>query len=130
MTRDLPVPPMLRRWFDVHCVADLLFAIPMMIAPVYTLELFGWTHVDPVTTRLVAAALIGIGVESRLGRDSDHAHFLGMLRLKVLWSGSACLGIGWSIAQGAPTMAWLFLAIFVGFNVLWTTYFLRLRRMR
>lgn len=119
---------MLRRWFVVHCVVDLLFAIPMMIAPVFTLQRFGWDAVDPTTTRLVAAALIGIGVESYLGRDSDGAHYLGMLRLKVLWSGAANLGIALSIAQGAPAMAWLFQAIFAGFFVLWTSYYLRLRR--
>lgn len=127
MPREPQVPPALRRWFVVHCVADLVFAIPMMIAPVFTLELFGWQEVDPLTTRLVAAALVGIGVESYLGRGSDHAHYLGMLRLKVLWSGAANLGIALSIAQGAPAMAWLFQAIFAGFFALWVTYYRRLR---
>ncbi|MBK8265547.1 MAG: hypothetical protein IPK80_29985 [Nannocystis sp.] len=128
MPSDPAVPPALRTWFVIHCLADLLFAIPMMLAPVFTLELFGWTEVDPLTTRLVAAALVGIGVESYLGRGSDHQHFVGMLRLKMLWSGAANLGIALSIAQGAPTMAWLFQGIFAGFFVLWTSYFLRLRR--
>ena len=49
-----------------------------------------------------------------------------MLRLKVLWSLSANLGIALSIAQGAPLMAWLFQAIFVAFSALWISYAIRL----
>lgn len=127
---DHEVSPGLRRWFVVHCVVDLLFAVPMFIAPVMTLSLFGWTVVDPLTTRLVAAALVGIGVESFLGAGNGREHYLGMLRLKVLWSLTANVGIFVSILQGAPPAAWLFQGIFVGFSALWVTYFLRLSRGR
>lgn len=124
----LEVPPALRTWFVIHCVVDLLFAAPLLVAPVTTLQLFGWTTIDPLTTRLVAAALIGIGVESYLGRHGTLEQFRGMLRLKVLWSSAANVGIGLSIAQGAPPMAWLFQVIFVGFSALWITYSVRLAR--
>jgi hypothetical protein len=124
------VPPALRTWFVIHCVVDLTFAVPLFVAPVATLRLFGWTAVDPLTTRLVAAALVGIGVESYLGRDAPREHFAGMLRLKVLWSLAANLGIFLSILQGAPATAWLFQAIFLGFSALWITYAVRLSRGR
>lgn len=124
---DRDVPPMLRTWFKIHCVVDLLFAVPMMIAPVTTMGLFGWAPIDPVMTRVVAAALIGIGVESLLGYGSTREHFRGMLRLKVLWSLAANVGIFASILQGAPPAAWLFQAIFVAFSALWITYSLRMR---
>ncbi len=122
------VPPSLRTWFVIHCVVDLLFAVPLFLAPVMTLELLGWTTVDPLTTRVVAAALVGIGVESYLGRDGSHEQFRGMLRLKVLWSLTANAGIALSIAQGAPAMAWMFQGIFLGFSALWIHYALRLAR--
>lgn len=124
------VPASLRLWFVIHCVADLMFAVPLFVAPVTTLELFGWTTVDPLVTRLVAAALVGIGVESYLGRHGTREQFRGMLRLKVLWSLTANAGIALSIAQGAPAMAWLFQAIFVGFSALWISYAVRLGRGR
>lgn len=120
------VPRALRGWFVVHCVVDLLFALPLLIAPVTTLRLFGWSVVDPLTTRLVGAALVGIGVESYLGRDRSLDHYRGMLRLKVLWSLSANLGIALSIAEGAPPMAWLVQAIFLAFSALWIGYAIRL----
>jgi len=65
------VPKSLRVWFVIHFVADLLFALPLFFAPVFTLKLFGWETVDPATSRLVAAALFGIGIESLLGRNAS-----------------------------------------------------------
>jgi hypothetical protein len=121
------VPSSLRTWFVVHFVADMLFAIPMMVAPTFTLTLFGWPSVDPITTRLVGAALVGIGGQSLLGRHEDVSVYRAMLSLKCLWSGAAVLGLIVSIAQGAPVMAWAFLAIFVTFAMIWNYYRIRLR---
>lgn len=122
------VPSALRTWFVIHFVADILFAIPLLVAPVLFLETFGWTEVDPISARLVGAALVGIGVESLLGRNAEAGSFLTMLRLKILWSGTATLGILASMLQGAPTMGWAFFAIFAAFNGVWTYWFLRLKR--
>lgn len=122
------VPKNLRTWFIVHFAADIAFAIPLMFFPVQFLQLFGWTAVDPVSARLVAAALIGIGVESLLGRNAGIASFRTMLRLKSLWSGSAIIGLTISIIEGAAKGAWLFLAIFLAFFALWFSNWLRLRQ--
>ena len=43
-------------------IADIVSAVPLFIAPVYCLELLGWPSPDPVATRMVAAALFGIGL--------------------------------------------------------------------
>lgn len=127
---DHEVPARLQWWFKVHCVVDLLFAVPLFVAPVTVLSLLGWTAIDPLTTRVVAAALVGIGVESFLGAGNGREHYRGMLRLKVLWSLTANVGILISILQGAPPAAWLFQGIFVGFSALWISWFLRLSRAR
>ena len=122
------VPQSLRRWFVGHFVADVLFAAPMIVAPEATLRAFGWTVVDPVTTRLVGAALVGIGVQSLLGRREGVEVYRAMLTLKCLWSGAAVVGLALSIAQGAPPMTWGFLAIFVAFAVVWNYYRVTLAR--
>jgi len=54
------VPSSLRTWFVVHSIADIAFALPLFLAPHWTLTLLGWHAVDPIATRLVAAALFGI----------------------------------------------------------------------
>ena len=109
------VPKSLKTWFTIHFIADYIFAIPLLIAPVTSLKLLGWETIDPVATRIAAAALFGIGGISLLARNEDPLIFKTMLNLKLIWSSSAVIGILWSIIQGAPEAAWLFLVIFVLF---------------
>ncbi|MFU8804026.1 MAG: hypothetical protein ACNA8W_09485 [Bradymonadaceae bacterium] len=71
--------------------------------------------------------MVGIGVESLLGRNQTVESFKTMLRLKILWSGTATLGLLASMFQGAPVMGWGFVAIFAGFHGLWVYWFLQLR---
>jgi hypothetical protein len=122
----MTVPVALRRWFVFHFIADMIFAVPLLLAPAAFLRTLGWVEIDPVTARMVGAALAGIGIESYLCRNDGIDTFRSMLRLKCIWSGAAIGGLVFSIAQGAPPVAWAVLAIFVGFGVLWNAYRLRL----
>jgi len=125
----MTIPNSLRTWFVIHCIVDVIFAIPMLIVPAAFLSLFGWTNVDPFMTRLVAAALMGIGLESYLGRNAGVEAFQGMLNLKIIWSAFAVLGLLVSVLiLGGPWMAWLIIAVFVGFNILWIYYRFQLRQ--
>ena len=108
----------LRTWFVIHFFTDYIFGIPMLIAPVWTMSLFGWTVIDPATTRIAGAALLGIGGESLLVRNASLEVYRAMLNMKIIWSLSAIFGIILSILDGAPPMAWGFLAIFTGFSAL------------
>lgn len=123
----MDVPPSLRRWFVVHFAADLLFAVPLLIAPVATLRMLGWSTVDPVATRLVGAALLAIGTQSLVGRNASLEAYRALLGLKSLWSASAIVALALSLAEGAPPITAGLLAIFVGFAVVWNYYRLRLR---
>jgi len=123
------VPDKLRSWFVVHFIVDVLFAVPLFVAPEWMLTLFGWQTVDPLTSRLVAAALFGIGIESFLGRNAGSEAFRGMLNLKLIWSLGAVLGIGVSLVQagGGPFMGWMVMAFFLAFFFLWAYYRVQLR---
>jgi hypothetical protein len=121
------VPDGLRTWFVIHFVADVLFAIPLLFFPQAILNFFGWGTYDPIMSRLVGAALMGIGVESLLGRNANAATFRAMLNLKVIWASSALFAIGAGIAEGAAPIAWAFLGIFAAFWCVWVYYRLKLR---
>ena len=125
------VPPGLKMWFVVHCILDLIFAVPLMLFPVRFLHLLGWQAVDPVATRLVAAALFGIGLESFIGRNAGPQAYQGMLTLKIIWSFAAVIGIAVSMAtMGTPPIGgWFLLGIFVLFNALWVYWFVRIRKI-
>jgi hypothetical protein len=121
------VPKILRIWFVIHFAADMLFAVPLLFFPEVVLPMFGWIVVDPITSRLVGAALLGIGVESLLGRNASRETFLAMLNLKIIWAFGAILGIGLGIGAGGPPAAWLFLVIFAIFLGVWVYYRYKLR---
>jgi len=121
----------LRHWFVIHFILDVIFAVPLLLFPKETLTLFGWTQIDPLATRLVGAALMGIGVESLVGRNASMEVFQAMLNLKIIWSLSAVFGISMSMVQGGlPFFGWIVLAIFGGFSLLWISYRLRLNHRR
>ena len=65
------VPGSLRLWFVVHFAVDLVFALPLLLIPEWLMPLLGWSCVDPITSRLVGAALMGIGGASLLERKAS-----------------------------------------------------------
>jgi len=121
------VPNSLRTWFVIHFIADMLFGIPLLLFPEQILPLLGWGAIDPISTRVVGAALMGIGVESYLGRNAPIEVFRAMLNLKVIWSSSAILGISLGIGRGGAQAGWLFFAVFVIFWFVWVYYWRKLR---
>ena len=121
------IPNGLRTWFVIHFVADVLFAIPLLFFPQVLLNLFGWGVYDPIMSRLVGAALMGIGVESLLGRNANADTFRAMLNLKVIWASSALFAFGVGIAEGAAPIAWALMGIFAVFWCVWVYYRLKLK---
>jgi hypothetical protein len=125
------VPKSLRHWFVFHCISDVAFALPLLILPVRFLTMLGWEAVDPFASRLGAAALMGIGIESYLGRNAGPEAYRSMLNLEVIWAATALVGMAVTMSSGrGPWAAWSFIAIFAAFNIVWVTYRLRLRRLR
>jgi hypothetical protein len=125
--KTIYVPNSLRAWFVIHFIADILFGIPLLFFPQVVLNFFDWATYDPIMTRLVGAALMGIGIESLLGRNASAETFHAMLNLKVIWASSALFAIGAGIAESAPPIAWVFLGIFAVFWAVWVYYRLRLK---
>jgi len=121
------VPNSLRTWFVIHFAVDMLTGIPLLLFPELVMPLLGWETIDPITSRVVGAALMGIGIESYLGRNASTEVFRAMLNLKVIWSSSAILGIGLGIWKGGPQTGWQFLGIFLIFWVVWIYYWRKLR---
>ncbi len=118
------VPKSLKTWFLIHFIADMVFAIPLLIVPVWFLQLLGFTTVEPLSARLIGAALIAIGGNSFLMRNKSVDTYLAMLNLKLLWSSFAVIGIFITIMQGGPLVGWAILLVFLVFFFIWL-YFKR-----
>ena len=124
------IPSGLKTWFVIHFVADMLFAIPLLLLPELILPWFGWESFDPVMPRLVGAALLGIGGESLLSRNAPLAAFKALLRLKIIWASGAILALGLGILKGGPPATWGFLIIFVGFLGVWVYFSIELNKSK
>lgn len=123
------VPTILRNLFIVHFIVDILFAVPLFFFPQQFLLYFGWETIDVVSIRLVAAALCAIGIESWIGRNASIQSFRTMLRLKVIWSGVAVIGLLWSLTEVLMVsyLLWMIFFIFIIFHSIWLYWFVRLR---
>ena len=118
----------LRTWFVIHFIADYLFGIPLLIAPVWLLSLFGWQSFDPFTARLVGAALIGIGGVSLLERNASADAFRAMLNMKLLWASVAIIGMTITMLGGGyPLIGWGIVVIFVVFFFIWLYFRIQLK---
>lgn len=114
-------------WFLAHGIVDLVIAVPLLIAPEALLEWLGWSTIDVFTARVVAAALIGIGVESLIGYRTEFHAIKAMLNLKILWATAAIVGILWSTiaAPSIPWGTWPILGFFVVFLASWIVWRVR-----
>lgn len=124
------VPAALQMWFVLHFAVDMIVALPLFFAPSEVLGFLGWHSVDPLATRITAAAFFGIGLESLLGRNSDRKAFKGMLQLKLIWSAFSTVGIAWSVLEGSlkyPWVGWVLAAVFAAFHALWWYWLIQLR---
>jgi hypothetical protein len=116
------IPPGLRTWFLIHFFVDMLFAIPLLFFPEVIMPWFGWEYVDPVMSRLVGAALLGIGGESLFSRTAALDTYRALLRLKIIWASGAILALILGLLGGGPLAGWGFLAVFIGFLGVWIYY--------
>ena len=121
----------LKRWFIIHCLIDVLIAVPLFIMPERLLDFCGWRTVDPVSARLVAAALFGIGIVSFVVKDASHEVYKAMLALKIIWSFAASAALLLSLlthAHGRPAALWIAAVIFIGFHFVWFYWYLRIQK--
>src|SRR5438132_9993303 len=121
-------PSALRTWFVAHFAVDWAVGIPLLVAPESLLRFFGWHEIDPIATRLFAAALLAIGGQSLLGRNGSVNEFRAMLNLKLIWAAAAVIALGIGALSGGPSLTWLGLAVFVGFFCVWPYLRLSMRR--
>ena len=121
----------LRKWFVIHFVVDIFVAVPLLLVPEQALNFLGWEIVDPIASRMVAAAFFAIGLESYLGRNAGFEAYSNMLDLKIIWSTLVIVGLVLSIIQGSvsnPLVLWMIVFVFLIFDFVWIYWRIRLAK--
>jgi len=125
----MDVPPSLRTWFVVDAVFDFLAAAPLLAAPELMLRRLGWTCVDPISARLVGAAMLANAAATFAGRAAGVETYRALLRGKLIWCVAGAASMFIAVGQGAPSAAWLFLSMFVAFAGVWLHHTIRFRQL-
>jgi hypothetical protein len=124
----MDVPPSLRAWFVVDFVVDTLVAVPILLAPESFLMRLGWTAIDPVSPRLLGAALLAMGAQSWRARNQGPDVLRALLGVKTIWTAAAIVGLVLAITQGAPSLTFALLATCLALSGVWIHYTIRLRQ--
>ncbi len=122
------IPKSLKTWFTIHFLVDALIAIPLFIAPEFVLGHLQWGIVDPLTTRLVAAALFGIGGVSLLRNNASKDTYEALLLLKLIWSSFAILACIFALLVEFNTLVFLIACTFAIFFSIWLWYYNKLKK--
>jgi hypothetical protein len=105
----------------------MTFAFPLLIIPEQFLTFLKWGSIDPLASRLVGAALLGIGFGAFVNRKASSNAYVAMLNMKIIWSVSAIVGLLISLISGGPIFGWVVVIIFAGFAAVWIFYRFQLR---
>ncbi len=121
--------------FLVHSMVDLAVGIPLWVSPKWSLKQIGVKNPkdsDILMTRLVAGALIAIGVASYVGRNARDDQLQVFILMKIVWSFIAMVTLLIALfsknTQYDKKVLVILLVFFFIFNVTWDYHYLRIVR--
>jgi hypothetical protein len=140
MDMDRRLSSSLRATFFIHALISAVVGAAIWLIPGRTLTALGWvpaqvplpesafsvpgsTFVDPVITRILGAALLGLAYASFMGwRARSWAQVGILVQLETLFCILGALAIlagVWLLGRPMPLIGWVFLALFVAFAFGW-----------
>ncbi|MEN7982043.1 MAG: hypothetical protein ABFQ65_01190 [Nanoarchaeota archaeon] len=119
------VSNLLRIWFLIYFVINIIFAIILMKFPEFVFELFDFTG-QKIFAYLVGAALFAIGGASFFSYKEKKECFNTILTLNLLWLGAAIAVLLCSIFSGESIKLWYIIGIFFTFFLVWIYYKIKL----
>jgi hypothetical protein len=103
----------------------------LLIAPGRFLEIFGWAPIDPIVSRLLGAAMLGLGWSSYRGwRAAGWDQVAFVVEAEAVFTVLASLGFIRHLLGGSwPWYVWMEFAIFAIFAVAWIYHLATRRRV-
>ncbi len=117
----------LKFWFTFHFIIDFIVAFLLIFYPMILVDFLGVSY-EPVTTKLVAAALLGIGGISLISKNYSKETHKALLELKLIWSFFATVLV-FCYAKSLMNFKLMLVPLVFGlFFVLWFYYWLKIRK--
>jgi hypothetical protein len=113
--------------FLIHTFVSLIFGIPLLLVPGGFLDIFGWAPVDPLISRLLGAALIGMAWTSLRGwRASDWSEVGIIVEGEAIFCVLGCIGLARHLFFAwYPFMVWFVFALMLIFAIVWIIAWIR-----
>ena len=120
---------LLRVTFLVHAIVCVLFGAALLLAPGRFLSAFGWAPIDPILTRVLGAAFLGLAWGSFRGwRAREWSEVAILVELEAVFTVLACVGLLRHLLVGHwPITVWGDLVVFGVFAVAWIYFLVRHR---
>ena len=119
---------LLKKIFIIHAVIDILFAAMIFLNPNALLLLLGFTYSDPLSPRIVAAALCGIGGGFLCIKNKKMEHYFALLPTKIIWSFLCFLVLLFFYIKKQNFFVLGIFLIFFLFFVLWVSLFVKIKK--
>jgi len=118
--------------FLIHAVVSTVLGVLFLVIPGRFLGLFGWAPIDPIISRLLGAALLALAWGSYRGsRAAERAQVAILVELEAVFCVLASIGLlRHLLVAGYPWYAWLLLAGFAGWAIVWVYELIALGRSR
>ncbi|MEW5872839.1 MAG: hypothetical protein AB1894_26505 [Chloroflexota bacterium] len=116
--------------FYIYGIVCLVTGALLLAAPGRFLGLFGWEPVDPLISRILGAALLGMAWGSwRAVRAGETRLAVVLAEIFMAFSLLSSAGLLRHLLNaGYPFMVWFLCAVLVIFGVLWVVAWLQLRK--
>ena len=120
----------LRVIFLIHAIVSAVLGVLFLVVPGRFLGLFGWAPIDPITSRLLGAALLALAWGSYRGwRAAEKAQVAILIEVEAAFCVLASLGILRHLVVASwPWYVWLLFAGFVAWAIVWIHELVVLRR--
>ena len=112
---------LLKITFLAHTIVAFVIGAPLLLAPGRFLALFNWAPVDPLLSRILGAALLGLAWSSLRGYQQTSREKVALLiEAEAVFCTLAVVGLLRNmLGSGWPFIVWLILGVLAVFAVLW-----------
>ena len=106
----------------IYGIVTFVFGAPLLLAPGRFLDFFGWAPVDPLLSRLLGAALLGMTWSAlRAWREAERERTMLLVEAYAVFNLLGAVGFLRHLLGGAwyPFQVWFVFGLLAFFAVVW-----------
>jgi O-antigen/teichoic acid export membrane protein len=117
----------LRTIFLVHSIVFVLVGALLLLLPGRFLLALDWDPIDPIVSRLLGAALLGLAWSSFRGwRATERSQVAIVLEMEAAFAALGCAGLlRHLLSDRWPLMVWGICGVLLAFAVAWIVFLVR-----